>query len=101
VEVWLSNGSLFGSLLQSVASASHSGYTVPFTGSERIIPYNGCSSKLALEKKNASSIWQGLAFRDIIIVYLYRNSTVVFGDAHQRAWRQETRIGLQTAAAIE
>ena len=73
MEVWLSNGSLFGSLLRSVASASRSSYTLPSTGSERIIPYNGCSSKSALEKKNASSIWQGLAFRDIIIAYLYRN----------------------------
>jgi hypothetical protein len=97
VEVWLSNGSL----LQSAALASRSSYVLPFTGSERIIPYNGCSGKLLLEQRNASSIWQGFAFRDIIIAYLYRNSTVVFGDAHQRAWRQETRIGLQTAAAIE
>jgi hypothetical protein len=44
MEVWLANGSL----LQPVASASRSSYALPFTNLERIIPYNGCSSKLVL-----------------------------------------------------
>ena len=64
MEVWLSR--------RSVASASRSSYPLPLTGSERIIPYNGCSSKLLLEKKAPSFIWQGLTFHDIIIAHLYR-----------------------------
>ena len=59
MEVWLSR--------RSVASASRSSYTLPFIGSERIIPYNGCSSKFQLGKQKSPSIWQGLTFHDIIM----------------------------------
>jgi hypothetical protein len=45
MEVWWSK--------QSVASVSRSSYTLPFMNLERIIPYNGCSSKLLPEKKKA------------------------------------------------